>query len=333
MSKDKRNLKSLSTPVLFLAFNRPEKTERVFNSIRAVRPQKLYVAVDGPRAGREDDLINSDLVKAIVKNVDWPCEVHYLFHEKNLGCSLSGYTAWKWIMESEDRMIFVEDDGLGSSDAFYFIEEMLERYKDNPRVVYVGAVNYGPKYGEASYFYSRIPSATYFMGTWKRVIEDYEYLMESFKDTRNSNSFKSSFVNWQERKVYMQLFDSYVRSTQKGPKQNTYDIQMSYLSFKNKAFCIYPNVNLAANIGLDGGANNSCPTDSEFYKEYGNRQVGNLGQIVFNDNISYDPDFEISFFKKRVLYLKPWYRAVLKSYLYQHFGNIYNKWLKKYRRR
>ena len=119
-------MKTLHTPVLLLAFNRPEKTKQVFEAIREAAPQKLYVAVDGPRVGRDDDIVKSNEIKALVKQVDWDCETHYLFHEKNLGCSLSGYCAWKWVFENEDKFIFVEDDGLGGKSAFFFIQEMLE---------------------------------------------------------------------------------------------------------------------------------------------------------------------------------------------------------------
>ena len=71
-------MKTLHTPVLLLAFNRPEKTKQVFEAIREAAPQKLYVAVDGPRVGRDDDIVKSNEIKALVKQVDWDCETHYL---------------------------------------------------------------------------------------------------------------------------------------------------------------------------------------------------------------------------------------------------------------
>ena len=42
------NQKPLTTPVLFLIFNRPEITRRVFSAIREAKPPRLYVAGDGP---------------------------------------------------------------------------------------------------------------------------------------------------------------------------------------------------------------------------------------------------------------------------------------------
>lgn len=292
----------ITTPVLFMVFNRPEKTQQVFDSIRKVRPTKLYVAVDAPREGRQDDVENSNKVKAIVHNVNWPCEVHYLEHEKNLGCSKAGITAWNWLFEHEDRMIFIEDDGLGNESAFYFVQEMLERYKDDEHIAYVGGVNYGPKFGDASYFFSRQPSATYFMGTWKRVFEKYEYDIESFPSVRWTRKFMSHFNCIGEYIIECRGFVKYINSIKSGQRFNTYDRQMIYLSYRYDYYSIYPNVNMVSNIGLDGGANNHVDVNDPFYKEYGNRARLELDSIIHPKCVSVNKQFELSFYRKRNLY-------------------------------
>lgn len=295
-------MKNLTTPVLFLCFNRPEKTQQVFDSIRKVRPIKLYVAIDAPRDGRQDDIENCNRVKEIVHNVDWPCEAHYLEREKNLGCSMSGYTAWKWIMETEDRMIFIEDDGLGNESAFYFVQEMLERYKDDERVAYVGAVNYGPTYGDASYFFSLIPCCTYFMGTWKRVLDKYEYEVESFKNVRWTYSFYKNCTSLLKYFDVCGKCSSYLRSIKKGNRLNTYDVQMIYLCRKYNMYSINPNINMVSNIGLDGGANNHCSVESDFYKEYANRQKFEMREITHTELVKIDKNFEDRYYIKRCHY-------------------------------
>ena len=45
----------ITTPVLFLIFNRPDATQRVFDAIREAKPAKLLVAADGPRANKPED--------------------------------------------------------------------------------------------------------------------------------------------------------------------------------------------------------------------------------------------------------------------------------------
>lgn len=321
-------LRTLKTPVLLLAFNRPELTNRVFDKIREVKPEKLYVAVDAPRENRKEDVENSLAVKKIVENVDWPCETHYLYQEKNLGCSRSGVTAWNWIFQHEDRMIFVEDDGLGCPEAFFFIEEMLERYKDDERVAYVGSVNYGPKYGDASYFFSRYPDSTYLMGTWKRVFKKYEYDMESYPKIKKTKIFKASFHSRSEWIVLNQSFRGYIESVKKGRRLNSYDIQMLYLSYRYNMVSIYPNSNLCSNIGFLGGANCMLDENSDFYKEYANRKIEPFTEINYCDEVEVNLEFEKFFFKKRILLLKPWYKVVAKSLFLEYFGGVYKKWIK-----
>lgn len=69
----------MRSPILFLVFNRPETTRRVFDAIRAARPPKLYVAADGPRADAAQEAQRCEEVRRIATAVDWPCEVRTLF--------------------------------------------------------------------------------------------------------------------------------------------------------------------------------------------------------------------------------------------------------------
>lgn len=39
----------LKTPVLFIIFNRPDTTQKVFDEIKKVNPLKIFIAADGPR--------------------------------------------------------------------------------------------------------------------------------------------------------------------------------------------------------------------------------------------------------------------------------------------
>lgn len=322
------NKEKLTTPVLLLAFNRPEQTKQVFEAIRSVKPTKLYVAVDAPREGRPDDVENSDAVKKIVQDVDWPCETHYLFQEKNLGCSLSGVTAWNWIFQTEDCMIFIEDDGLATESAFYFVQEMLERYKDDTRVAYVGAVNHKLQFGDKSYFFSRYPDSTYFMGTWKRVQNLYDYDLTTYKDVCSTDSFKNAFWGKVEWLVLNQRFKGYIDSVKKHRRNNTYDVQMLYLAYKYNMYSIYPNINMISNIGTESGANSKNAPDSAYVKEFGNRERFEMEEISYCDDITIDIDFEKKHFKKRMLQNTPWLRIYLKGLFLQYFGKFYSNYIK-----
>ncbi|MBQ0063359.1 MAG: hypothetical protein KBS94_04935 [Prevotella sp.] len=328
-------MKQIQTPVLFLVFNRPEKTEQTFAAIRKAAPTKLYVAIDAPRESRPDDVENCNKVKKIVKNVDWPCETHYLIQEKNLGCTLSGKTAWDWFFQFEDRMIFVEDDGLASISAFYFVEAMLEKYKDEERIAYVGAVNYGPKFGEYSYFVSRFPSATYFMGTWKRVYRLYDYDMIGYANARKEAIYKNSFFSKKQKLLSEIIFKGYVNSVKTGHRQNTYDTQMNFLVHRNDMLTIYPNENMVKNIGLDYGANTDRrsvkDSSSVLYSELNMHDI-DINSIKYMPKIEYSVMNDKVFYKERVLHNKLWIKVFLKALLLRYFSTFYNKCIKPLRR-
>lgn len=301
----------VNTPILFLVFNRPEKTQMVFESIRAVKPKRLYIAADAPRPNIATDAERCKNVRNIVQNIDWDCDVKYLFHEKNLGCSLAGKTAWDWIFSFEDEMIFIEDDGLASQSFFRFCEELLDKYRFEERIAYIGGVNYGLKYGNASYFFSRPPAATYCMATWKRVYELYEYQLESFEKVKTLKSFRESFINASYYKYFKAKCKRFLKYG-----SNTYDLQMNFLVHKYNLFSIYPNINLVSNIGLDiDGANNKLSPKSEFALKFGNRPRFEIGELIHPEKIQINRKFEKEHVKLRVFYGNSWFSIYIKNLL------------------
>lgn len=311
----------IETPVLFMVFNRPDKTRQVFEAIRSVRPKKLYVAMDHPRTGRLDDDENCAKVKAIVENVNWPCETHYLYHPENRGCTLAGKMAWDWLFSQEESMIFLEDDGLPNKSFFYFTQAMLERYRDDTRIAYVGGVNYGLKYGTKSYFFSHLPAATYAMGTWRRVYEKYEYKMESFCKPGISKKLRKCFPDSFSYNYFLPRFKKYVN--QGG---NTYDIQMIYLCYSTGMLSIAPNVNMVSNIGMDGGANNHADVNSAIYRQFANRPRHEIEAIFDPDEIAVDEAFEKQWFNVRVLHGNSRFKIGLKLFVKQCLGLFISKY-------
>ncbi|MEB0303236.1 nucleotide-diphospho-sugar transferase, partial [Mucilaginibacter sp. 5C4] len=115
--------------VLFIVFNRPDTTDRVFEQIRAAQPSRLYVAADGPRAQKAGEDVLCERTRAITAKVDWPCEVKTLFRESNLGCKNAVSSAIDWFFNNEEEGIILEDDCLPNPDFFRFCDAMLDKYR------------------------------------------------------------------------------------------------------------------------------------------------------------------------------------------------------------
>jgi tetratricopeptide (TPR) repeat protein len=99
----------MRTPILFLVFNRPAETARVFEVIRSMRPAKLYVAADGPRPDKTGEAERCLEVRKLATAVDWDCELQTLFHDRNLGGKTAIHTALSWFFAQETEGVVLED--------------------------------------------------------------------------------------------------------------------------------------------------------------------------------------------------------------------------------
>ena len=124
-----------NVPVLMVFFNRSEPLKQVFEAVRKAKPTKLFLAQDGAREGNKKDIQNVQECREVVRNIDWDCEVYTNFSEVNLGCGGRMSSAISWAFEYVDRLMILEDDCVPCQDFFPFCEELLERYKDDVRVI------------------------------------------------------------------------------------------------------------------------------------------------------------------------------------------------------
>ena len=75
--------------VLILFFNRPDNLQAVFSQVRQARPSRLFLYQDGPRGER--DMAGINACREVVADIDWECEVHRMYQERNYGCDPSEY--------------------------------------------------------------------------------------------------------------------------------------------------------------------------------------------------------------------------------------------------
>lgn len=112
--------KPLKTPILIVAFNRPDKVQKVFNRVREVQPTQLFLSVDGARTHKANEAEKVKAVHDIIKQVDWECELKTLFRTKNLGCRMGVSSGIDWFFEQVESGIILEDDCVPDVSFFFF---------------------------------------------------------------------------------------------------------------------------------------------------------------------------------------------------------------------
>ena len=130
---------NIDVSVLILFFNRPDFLQKVFDEVKKARPTRLFLYQDGPRG--EQDMERIMQCRQVVADIDWECEVHQLYQEKNYGCDPSEYLSQKWAFSIVDRCIVLEDDDVPSQSFFPFCKELLDRYADDDRIGMIAGFN------------------------------------------------------------------------------------------------------------------------------------------------------------------------------------------------
>jgi hypothetical protein len=236
----------LKTGVLFIVFNRPETTTKVFEAIQKVKPSRLYIAADGPRIGVKQDLEKIVKVREIISRVNWPCKIKTLFRKNNLGCKEAVSTAITWFFEHEEEGIILEDDCVPHNDFFSFCENLLNYYRYDKKVLTITGNNFqnSIKRGNSSYYFSK-----YFhcwgWATWKKTWNYYDGNLKFWPEWSKSCHWKDSFYNKIEKNYWKKLFDQVYFN-----KINTWDYPFLACLWWNKGLTATPNVNLVTNIGF-----------------------------------------------------------------------------------
>jgi hypothetical protein len=236
-------------PLLLVAFNRPEKTQRVFEAVRAAAPRRLYVAADGPRAEVPSDFDRCARTRQVLADVNWSCEVRRLYQPGNLGCKRGVGTAIDWFLANEESGIILEDDCLPSPEFFPFCAQMLERYRDAPEVMMIGGENPLGKWdgNEASYVFSRT-APIWGWATWRRAWARYDPTMSKWIDPE-ARALVRSRMPAAAYRFLSQRFDRVYEGS-----LDSWGFAWTFAILINEGVSVMPARNLITNIGFDSEA-------------------------------------------------------------------------------
>jgi hypothetical protein len=253
----------LKTPVAFFIFRRPDTTERVFEVIRQAKPPKLLVISDAPRPDRPGEAEKCAASRAIIDRVDWDCEVIKNYADVNMGMKLRQASGFDWIFNTVEEAIILEDDTLPHPTFFRFGEELLEKYRDDERIMMISGTNFLKEWKSdiQSYNFAYFGS-TWGWASWRRAWKYYDIQMKLWSKSEVKNRVRDIIYN---RKYYLEaakLFDD----TYTG-KLQTWDYQWDFARFINSGLSVIPSKNLISNIGFGKEAVNT-------FKDY--KGVSNL---------------------------------------------------------
>ena len=244
-------------PILLIVFNRPKLTKKLLKSLELLKPNKIYVAADGPR---NDSLTDLDLCNQTRElfdtEINWDCKIEKKFHTTNLGVKHNANKGIDWIFDNEEMAIILEDDCEVNESFFKFCDELLIKYKDDNKIKVISGNFYFTNDLKNSYYFSRCPG-THGWATWKRAWKEHDIDMKKFSYYKDFFwlifFFKFNIV----KAHYFYKKFSYAYEN----KIKCWDYQFLYAIYKNNGLIIRPLVSLSKHIGWGDDATHSKGSD------------------------------------------------------------------------
>lgn len=249
---------SLTTPVALILSPRLDTVQRVLATIKAARPQRLYVVAD---AGWSPETVEGfSKVKELIATINW-CEVKKNYATENMGAKMRLASGISWVFEHEECAIILEHDCLPHPTFFPFCEELLERYRNDERVMHITGNNFfkamkSDFVSRDSYFFTHIPHI-WGWATWRRAWQYYDVKVAKWPEARTRrilyDIFRDDAVAYRWENRLQEYYEGRIES---------WDGQWTFAVLSQGGLSLNPNVNLVSNIGFGPQALSCKDTNS-----------------------------------------------------------------------
>lgn len=312
----------IDVAVLIIFFKRDEQLKRTFEAVKRAKPRKLLLWQDGPR--NKEDMAGIMACREIVSDIDWDCEVHQFYNEKNYGCDPSTFYSHKWAFSIVDKCIVLEDDFVANQSFFRFCKELLDKYEHDERINHICGMNMLGMYKDYPYDYLFGFTGSNAWASWKRVIDGWDESYSFLHDEKCIDNL---------RKMYGKKFERWF-STAKQRESTGVPYWESILCFDsilNSRLTIIASKNMVENIGMTSDSTHSN-TQLKFLTKT-EKQLFNLPLYEMDFPIKHPkyvvPDFE--YYRQLDLFFGNGYplikvgRTLYHCFQYLRYGELWKK--------
>lgn len=307
-------------PVLLIAFSRVDYARKTFEAIKRAKPAKFYFYTNKGRAEFPEECRNNEIVRSMVNEVDWPCELKTWFRDEPVNMLDSIRLAIDWVFRNEEMAIVMEEDCVGAPAWFDFASDMLVRYKDDKRIWMIGGSNYAEDYNPKGYSY-HITRFCFINGwaSWRDRWQSVSWDNLNYNKLITEGVIDSYFSNQKERLFHKRRIK---QSADINAINKCWDFAFWYTAVEKYSFFITPSRHLVQNVGIQGvhqgplaklrGGKRRVPYNSITFKE------DSYGFLKHPPFICPDNNFDKMVFNRWAKALDSWYIRFLR-YIYHKF--------------
>ena len=239
----------VETPVLFVTFVRPDYARQTWEGIKATKPKTLYFYSNKGRAEKEGEVERNNEIRSYINEIDWDCDLHIFFREEcvNVYDSLRG--AIDWLFDNEERGIILEEDCVPTKAFFSFVDQMIEKFKEDKRVWCISGDNIIKQNPSGyDYMFSHL-HAMYGWASWRdrwRMVNwDHLYIKETIDEHIYYRLLKTKEQAKAKEKALSNMEDMLYRT-------KCWDYIFGLCMDQYHALTVQPKEHLVKNIGVTG---------------------------------------------------------------------------------
>lgn len=243
-------------PIAIFTYNRPEHLKKTIDALKGnvlAEESDVFVFSDGSKGVKDAEEIAE--VRRYAKEIRGFNSVTLVEREVNYGCKKNIIGGIEALLERFGRVIVVEDDIVTSKWFLKYMNDSLEKYAENERVMAISAFLPPIDFNEfEDSFFSEVFECQGW-ATWKRTWDLVEFDAKKLVQTTSSKQIKR--INSGGVDYWKQVMYNY-----KG-KLNTWAIFFHVAVLLHDGLVLYNKQHLCINIGFDGsgvhcGANSNA---------------------------------------------------------------------------
>ncbi len=240
---------------------------------------EVFVFADGPKENAgADDLAKINDVRKLFEPLKERKNVFFRFSDKNLGLTTSIVSGITEIVNQFGKIIVIEDDLELSSGFLKYMNDALNLYENEERVMHIGGYMAPHNLNLPDTFFLKAPTI-WGWGTWKRAWDKFEVnasvLLEKIEKTFGKNFAFKLDVNGTYN------YTKQLKDIASG-KLDTWDIQWATSVYLYSGLCLHPSISLSRNNGFDGSGVHCYPSGIYEKQKIGNSTTVNKEKVVIS---------------------------------------------------
>ena len=244
------------SPILLFVYNRLWHNQQTIKALQLnelSRESELYIYSDGPKNRKNEHTVNK--VRSYLQNIDGFKAVHMIKRNENWGLAKSIISGVTDIVSQHGKVIVLEDDLLLSPYFLRFMNDGLDFYKNEERVISLHGYIF-PIEGKLPDTFFLRGADCWGWGTWKRGWEEFEENGRKLLDKLYQDKLTREF-DFDGSYPYSRMLRNQIKG-----KNDSWAVRWNASAFVKNKFTLYPGKSLVKNIGLDGSGRHCTKSNS-----------------------------------------------------------------------